>query len=214
MYNIFLFFSKFLRILRIRIAYIYPTIYTRIYLSLINCTYGKNLKICGKTYFRTNSINSIKLGSNIHIISRFLSNTVGLTNPSIIECIGNGSIYIGDNTGMSSVIISSMNKISIGKNVKIGGNTKIFDHDFHSLKHNLRRNDKADLLNVRSSPVIIEDDVFIGTNVIILKGVHIGARSIIAAGSVVNLKEIPPDSLLIGNPASIIQNNPIINIVH
>jgi acetyltransferase-like isoleucine patch superfamily enzyme len=205
MHNLFLFFSKLLRILRIRLGYVYPTIYTRIQLSLIKCPYGKNLKVCGKTYFRTNSLNTIKLGSNIHIISRFLSNTVGLTNPTVIECIGKGSIYIGDNTGMSSVIISSMNKITIGKNVKIGGNSRIFDHDFHSLNENYRRNDKLDFFNVRSSPVIIEDDVFIGTNVIILKGVHIGARSIISAGSVVNLKEIPPDSILIGNPASIIK---------
>lgn len=53
---------------------------------------------------------------------------------------------------------------------------------------------------------MIGDDVFIGTNCIILKGVTIGARSIIAAGSVVT-KSIPADCIAGGNPAKIIRRN-------
>lgn len=55
-----------------------------------------------------------------------------------------------------------------------------------------------------SAPVVIEDDVFIGMNCIILKGVRIGARSIIAAGSVVT-KNIPADCIAAGNPAKVIR---------
>ena len=55
-----------------------------------------------------------------------------------------------------------------------------------------------------SSPIVIEDDVFIGVNCIILKGVTIGARSIIAAGSVVT-KSIPADCIAGGNPAKVIR---------
>lgn len=56
-----------------------------------------------------------------------------------------------------------------------------------------------------SSPIIIEDDVFIGMNCLILKGVTIGARSIIAAGSVVT-KSIPSDCIAAGNPAKVIKH--------
>ena len=62
-------------------------------------------------------------------------------------------------------------------------------------------NDRA---NTKTAPVIIDDDVFIGTNCIIGKGVHIGARSIIAAGSVV-VKDIPADEVWGGNPARFIK---------
>lgn len=55
-----------------------------------------------------------------------------------------------------------------------------------------------------SAPVTIEDDVFIGMNCVILKGVTIGARSIIAAGSVVT-KSIPADCVAGGNPAKVIK---------
>ena len=58
----------------------------------------------------------------------------------------------------------------------------------------------------KTSPIVIEDDVFIGANSIICKGVHIGARSIIAAGSVV-VKDIPRDEVWGGNPARFIRKN-------
>jgi len=52
--------------------------------------------------------------------------------------------------------------------------------------------------------IIIDDDVLVGANTIILKGVHIGARSVIGAGSVVT-KDIPEDSIVAGNPAKVIK---------
>jgi len=52
---------------------------------------------------------------------------------------------------------------------------------------------------------VIGDDVFIGVNSIILKGVNIGPRTIIGAGSVVAIKNIPADSVVYGNPAKIIE---------
>lgn len=92
-------------------------------------------------------------------------------------------------------------RIWIGKNVKVGGGTRIFDTDFHPLDYMDRRNT---VHGTKTAPVIIEDDVFIGTNCIIGKGVTIGARSIIAAGSVV-VKSIPSDEIWGGNPAKFIR---------
>jgi acetyltransferase-like isoleucine patch superfamily enzyme len=198
--------SKAIKVGRIKIAWFFPTLYGKLYLSMMNCAYGKNLKICGKVYFRPNGTNTIVLGENVTLVARFLSNAVGISNPMIFECIGKGIIEIGNNSGLTSCILSSRQQILIGNNVNIGGNVRIFDHDFHSTNYIIRRNKSEDYLNVKSLPVIIEDDVFIGTNAILLKGVRVGARSIIAAGSVVSVKDIPPDSLVAGNPAIVIKS--------
>lgn len=198
----FLFISKAIKIIRIKVGFIWPTLYSKFYLSLMGCQFGKNLKVCGKVYFRPGSIHAISLGHNVRLTARFLTNSVGLSNPIMIECIKNGQITIGNNTGFSSVIISSRNLITIGNNVNVGGNVRIFDHDFHSIDYRIRQNGNENN-NIKSAPVVIEDDVFIGTNCIILKGVSIGARSIIAAGTVIAKKNIPPDSFVYGNPCVI-----------
>ena len=57
----------------------------------------------------------------------------------------------------------------------------------------------------KSPPIVIEDDVWVGAHSIILKGVTIGARSIIGAGSVVT-KSIPADCVAAGNPCRVIKN--------
>ena len=58
--------------------------------------------------------------------------------------------------------------------------------------------------NKKNSPIQIDDDVLIGTRSIILKGVHIGARTIIGSGSIVT-KDIPADCIAAGNPCKILK---------
>ena len=88
----------------------------------------------------------------------------------------------------------------------VGGNVRIYDHDYHSLDFELRRG-RQDGDHVRSRPVFIGDDVFIGVNAIILKGVTIGDRAIIGAGSVV-AHSVPADEIWAGNPARRIGRRP------
>lgn len=104
---------------------------------------------------------------------------------------------------MSSTVLWCHKKIAIDNNVKIGGNCIIIDTDAHNIDYITRRKPATDW--GVSSPIIIEDDVFIGMNCLILKGVTIGARSIIAAGSVVT-KNIPSDCIAAGNPAKVIKH--------
>jgi acetyltransferase-like isoleucine patch superfamily enzyme len=203
--------SKVFKVGRIKLGFILPTLFAKFFLKMMNCDFGRNLQVSGKVYFRPNGPNTIQLGENVTINARFLTNTVGLANPCLLECLKDGKIKVGNNSGMSSAIISSRSSITIGDNVNIGGNVRVFDHDFHSINYIHRRRGGEDLQNVKSAPVLIEDDVFIGTNAIILKGVHIGARSIIAAGSVVSLKQIPPDTIVGGNPARVISHIKINN---
>jgi hypothetical protein len=95
--------------------------------------YGERLKVCCKVYFRPNGKGCIKIGDDVTIIARFPTNNVGISNPAILDCYPSGEILIGNNSGLTSPIISSRKSILIGNNVKIGGNVRIFDHDFHSL---------------------------------------------------------------------------------
>jgi acetyltransferase-like isoleucine patch superfamily enzyme len=188
-----------------RISIAISTVRTKIILSALGCHFGKNLRVDGKLIMRLHCRGAIRLGDNVQINSRFLSNLAGLTNPTIFHCIGQGSITLGDNSGCSGAVLSSRSRIVIGKNVNIGANARIFDHDYHAVDFLARRPGTADKVRCRAAPITIGDDVFIGTNAIILKGVTVGDRSVIGAGAVVSLKEIPVDSLVVGNPARIVK---------
>ncbi len=181
--------------------FVYTLIF-KIKLRIYGCHYGRNIEIDGSILLKTKAKGVFNLGEYVRINSRFASNLVGITNKSIFQSIDGGKITIGNFTGITSCIISSRESITIGNNTLIGANCRIFDHDFHNLDYLVRRKNSG---NIKSEPVLIEDDVFVGTNSIILKGVRIGARTIIGAGSVVSIKIIPPDSLVAGNPARIIK---------
>ena len=104
-------------------------------------------------------------------------------------------IKIGNNCGFSGTSISAFKSISIGDNVKCGANTFIMDSDWHP----------EDYRSGLSSPVIIEDNVWLGLNVVVLKGVKVGANSVIGANSVVT-KSIPANVVAAGNPCKIIRS--------
>lgn len=142
------------------------------------------------------------IGNNTIINSGPYYIPIGFSGYTSFWIMGDGYITIGNSCGISNVAFCSQSKIQIGNNVLIGGGVKIYDTDFHSLDYIERRNIHKDK-NRSSDPVVIDDDVFIGAGSFILKGTHIGARSIIGAGSVVTGK-IPSDEIWAGNPAKFI----------
>ena len=165
--------------------------------------YDKEVQFQGRTIIRTRRVGEISLGEHVVFNSQALTNLVGLMGSNVLDTSGGGRIIVGDHSGFSSAVISSRSEIQIGCRVKVGGNVRIFDHDFHSVDAKIRCT-PDDRLHIKTAPVIIEDDVFVGTNCIIGKGVHIGLRSIIAAGSVV-VKDVPADEVWGGNPATCIR---------
>lgn len=187
-----------------KVCGIFSTLRVKVALSLLACQYGKNLQVDGKLIIRSPRKGAITLGDNVKINSRFRANLVGVTNPTVLHCTRQGRIVIGNNSGCSGAILSSRTSIQIGNNVKLGGNVRIYDHDYHAIDYLARRQPDTDDANCKTAPVVIGDDVFVGVNAIILKGVTIGARSVIGAGAVVSLKNIPPDSLVVGNPAKVL----------
>ena len=92
---------------------------------------------------------------------------------------------IGDNN-----VIVARESITIGDNVMLGPNVCIYDHDHVFRKQGVMRD-----MGFETSPVVIEDNVWLGAGVIVLRGVTIGTGSVIAAGTVVN-KDIPPNSIV------------------
>ncbi|OYU93279.1 MAG: transferase [Bacteroidetes bacterium B1(2017)] len=146
----------------------------------------------------------INIGSNVIFNSSKKANMVGLTKPCSIRVTENGKLNIGNNSGFSGVTIYCVENISIGNFVTIGGNVCIWDTDFHPMQHLDRR--AHNISKIKTAPVDIHDDVFIGANSIILKGVTIGQNSIVGAGSVVT-KDIPKNEIWAGNPAKFIRTH-------
>jgi len=161
---------------------------------------ASGFKTSGRCYFKARQAGSIRIGRNVTFLAGQRTNRIGLVSPVLLHTIGDGQILIGDFSGGSAVVISSRVKVTIGEHCKLGGNVRIFDHDFHSLNAESRQDPLLDEADVKARSVVIGDDVFVGTNATILKGVTIGDRAIVAAGSVVT-KDIPADEVWGGNPA-------------
>lgn len=140
----------------------------------------------------------VSFGKNIWINN--YHNTGWFTN-AMIHVGSKGKLTWRSNSGANGALIYCNNSITIGEHVNIGGGTRIYDTDFHPIDWHDRRTDSS---KTKTAPVVIEDDVFIGTGCIIGKGRRIGARSMIAAGSVV-VKDIPADCIAGGNPCKVIR---------
>jgi maltose O-acetyltransferase len=113
----------------------------------------------------------------------------------------NARILIGDNNSLSNnVSLVAMGAITIGSHCLIGDQVCIFDCDFHEISPTQRLSGVGPI-----KPVLIGDNVWIGSRVMVLKGVTIGENSVVAAMSVVT-KSIPPNSLAAGNPAKVIRS--------
>ncbi|MEL6108316.1 MAG: DapH/DapD/GlmU-related protein [Planctomycetota bacterium] len=143
---------------------------------------------------------SIELGESITIVNRSEFNRAGIDHPTQLVAAAGATLRVGDRVGMSGATVYATEQIDIGSNVLIGANSQIFDTDFHPIDWRDRREGKSAL----SAPVVIEDDVWLGANVTVLKGVRIGARSVIAAGSIVH-SDVPSDVLAGGVPAKVIR---------
>ncbi|WP_374248666.1 acyltransferase [Thermomonas sp.] len=111
-------------------------------------------------------------------------------------------VRIGENTWINNgfCCIAEHSSISIGADCLIGANVEVLDSDFHGLRLDERSMSKPEW----ASPVVIEDRVFVGSNVRILKGVRIGMGAVIANSSLVT-SDVPPMTVAGGVPAKILR---------
>jgi len=161
---------------------------------------GKNIRFNGSPFIR--AFGNTNLGNNLIFNSTTQYNTVGLFKKCSIYVAKSAKLIVGDYSGFSGVSLHCQKSITIGKHCKFGGNVCIWDTDFHSLNYIERR--KSIDHDIKSEEILIGDDVFIGANSIVLKGVVIGDKAIIGAGSVVS-KSIPAGEIWAGNPICFIK---------
>lgn len=179
------------------------SVVTRVLFYFNNVTYGVGMKSYGVPVVDINDNSSMIIGNSFQINSGQNYNRIGRPQACFFIADLGGRIQIGDRVGMSSTALVCHNAITIGDDVTIGGNTVIYDTDFHSLNTGLRTNFKDNSL-ARTAPVLIQNRVFIGAHVTILKGVTIGQNAVVAAGSVIS-KNVPPNQVWGGNPAQFIR---------
>jgi acetyltransferase-like isoleucine patch superfamily enzyme len=153
---------------------------------------GNNIKLLGVPIISIPKNAKVFFGKEILLISHSYFSEPGINHPVIIRLLRKEALLtIGNDVGISGGGICVQSEVIIGNNVMLGANTFITDTDFHPINPHNRRHSYD---NVKAKKVIIEDNVFIGMNSIVLKGVKIGANSVIGAGSIVS-KDIPANQI-------------------
>ena len=131
------------------------------------------------------------LGDNCRFRALRTSISLDTTNNSAVLLVGKNCFF---NYGVN---ICATEHIEIGDNTRIADNVTIFDSDFHCVDQSQSQ--------PKVAPVIIGKNVWIGANVIVLAGSHIGDHSVVAAGAIVSGK-VDPKCLVAGNPAKKIKD--------
>lgn len=179
----------------------------------LGCQYSITGKVC------ISGLGKINIGDRFSLTSgNYINPISGNTHAVFFTETEDSFIKIGNRVGMTSTRIWVHDGLSIGDNVHIGANVLLIDTDTHQIDYWLRRDPDDEVFDgltneeiwrkkhdaTKSSPIVIEDDVWIGAHTIVLKGVKIGARSVIGAGSVVT-KNIPADCVAGGNPCRVVK---------
>lgn len=164
---------------------------------------GKNLNLCVRANCTAEMPGLIFIGDNCRVYGALQSQS-------------QGKIVIGNNTCIyERSIIGSVERISIGNCVIISNHVHIFDNNNHPTDPYLRHEmclsgfegDLWKWKHADAKPIAIEDDVWIGEYASIMKGVTIGRGSVVAAHAVVT-KDVPPYSIVAGNPARVVKELP------
>jgi acetyltransferase-like isoleucine patch superfamily enzyme len=173
-------------------------------LLAMQVTGGQGVRCLGLPIVRQPGSRQIALGRDVVLISRSSGTALGVAHPVVLRCLTpTARISIGDDCGLSGTTICAAVEVRVGARCLFGANVAVFDTDFHNHAPANRRYATPDWPAI-SRPVVIGDDVFIGTRAIVQKGVTIGDGAIIAAGSVVT-KDVPPATIVAGNPARVIK---------
>lgn len=137
---------------------------------------------------------SISVGKECRFMSKSWGNNIGLNHQCMLSAEKDAVLTIGDKCSFSGDSIRCFEKISIGNHVRVGANCLIIDGDAH----------QDDPRSGRNKPIVIEDNVWIGGAVTVMKGVTIGKNSLIGYGSIVT-KDIPANVIAAGNPCRVVK---------
>ena len=142
--------------------------------------------------------------ANIISPSRSRNNAIGVNHRIILRTQSrDAELIIGNHVGISGGAICANKKVIIGDHCLLGSNVIIADNDFHPINPGIRRGNPL-LNDILSEDVVIGDNVWIGADSYVLKGVTVGENTVIGANSVV-VGHIPPNCIAAGNPVKIIK---------
>ncbi len=185
--------------------------YNRLLLWVCGVKVSSNPTIMGRIYLHLERGAEMTIGDGFMMSSGSGINPISRNIRTAIYASKGAKITIGNNVGMSSPCIWAKESITVCDGVNIGACCTILDTDCHNMDWRVRaarevtsEGVSVDGITAKSAPVVICENAWIGAGVTILKGVTIGARSIIAAGSVVT-KSIPDDCVAGGNPCKVIK---------
>lgn len=123
------------------------TFWMKIWIKIIGVKCGKGLKCKGLFLLLKNREGVLSIGNKFRVNSSAFSSLIGVYQRTILVVRRNGNIKIGNNVGITGATIHGSD-ITIGDNVMVGANTKIIDHDFHSVDYIERRTDVSVSLRV------------------------------------------------------------------
>lgn len=156
---------------------------------------GRGCLFVGRPRFKRHPGSHIEIGRNCKFNSSSTSNWIGVNRPCMISTLKKSAeLQIGDGCGFSGTVVGCGIKITLGNNVRCGANTLITDTDWHT----------DDPRSQPDKPVHIEDDVWLGVNVVVLKGVTIGKGTMVGANSLVT-RSLPSGVMAAGIPAKILR---------
>ena len=194
------------RIIR-RILFIYDSL-----MSVVACYWlrsagirlGKNAKCYGIPMISIRKGSKIIIGDFAILRSISRGNAIGINHRIVFTSHSpDACIEIGNHVGMSGGAICCKKHVKIGDYTLLGANTTIADSDIHPIKPESRSSRKNDA-DIPAKEIIIGNNVWVGADVFICKGVSIGDNSVIGAKSLVT-KSIPANSIAAGNPAVVIK---------
>lgn len=165
--------------------------------KLFNIKIGKNNVFYGRAKIRRQFNGRIEIGNSCRFTSIRDRNMIALHRPCYFTAFSGGTIIIGNNCGFSGTILAASSTIEIGNDVKFGANCLLMDYEGHS----------EDPRSGSPKKIIIQDNVWLGTNVTVMKGVTIGKNCLIGANSLVT-RDIPANSIAAGSPCRVLRAIP------
>jgi acetyltransferase-like isoleucine patch superfamily enzyme len=177
----------------------------RVQSALVKAIYGRHfgpgLLVYGLPIITLARGSRASFGASLVLVSDSHFSEPGVSHPVILRTLtATATLSVGDSVGMSGCTVCAAQLVSIGDECLLGADVLITDTDFHPVEPDGRRWRRD---GVKSAPVAIGNNVFIGARSMILKGVTIGDNAIVGAGSVV-VDDVPNGAIVAGVPASIV----------
>ena len=181
----------FMRMLRVH----YDTAWARLYAAWWGVKLGHGCAFHGQPRFKRHPGSRIIIGPKCKFNSSSASNLIGVNRPCMISTLkGDAELSIGEGCGFSGTVVACAKRILLGRNVRCGANTLINDTDWHNEDPRTGPDDCVEIC----------DDVWLGINVTVLKGVTIGTGTLVGAGSIVT-RSLPSNVIAAGIPARVIR---------